>query len=150
MEEKDHPTTPDPQTPSVWCPGCLRNVPLDDRGLEVSFTPIHAEISPTGAVDLGADVFLDYQHWECGAKVRISDHAIWDEEAHEYIKGMTGWLEIYINGEYQPPPEYSTLVAFSGDVAEDTRLWGPTLVALREAYERAAELLHEMIGDESA
>ncbi len=73
-----------------------------------------------------------------------------DEEAGEYVKGMTGWLEIYIKGEYQTPPEESHLVAFSGDVAEDPETWGPTLVTLRDARDEAVRKLMEKIGDDSA
>jgi len=149
MEEKDHPTTPKPQTPSVWCPGCSTYVPLLDPTLLVEFVPIAAKLSPDGRLEWGMDTFLDYTHLTCGFRIRLSDHATWDDELFEYTHTGDAWIEIDAPEGYVESEHDSGHWPFSATVQHDTETWGLTLVAMRDAHQEATRLLYERMGDES-
>jgi hypothetical protein len=146
----DHPTSPDPQTPCVWCPGCSTSVPLQDPLLLVEFVPIAAKLGMDGRFEWGYDTFLDYTHMPCGFRVRLSDHATWDDVLFEYTHTSEAWIEVDTPDGYVESEHDSGHWPFSAAVQHDTERWGPTLVTMREAHAEALRLLYERMGDESA
>jgi hypothetical protein len=154
MAEKETPESQEQgeSAGGLWCPGCAEVVPLG--GLHVSFNPQTAQLSLDGTLDWGnlGDVFMDYDHLECGTHVRVVSNAGWQEEIGEYVADVrNAFLEVTIRGEYQTPhdddSEFMGIAAFSGSVAGDTATWGKTFDDLLGLYESAVKAHDGKAGD---
>jgi len=149
------------QTKSLWCPGCLKQTPLDDEGLIVTFTPQAWKVDPDGTVDTGydPDVFMDYDHLPCGTHVRLVSNAGWSEELGDYVvSAQNVFLEVTIRGEYQSGqrsivdydlnPDLRDIEPFSDSLENSPNVWGSTYNVLLDMYKEALRLLKEQIGDD--
>jgi len=126
---------------TLFCPTCGQVDP-EDPELKLSFTPVSAQLLPSGELDLGTDFFLDYAHLKCGTTVRIQHLLSWSEELGEYTPTSEGPLEIYTAGNnYVLESDYieGGDEIFSGYVGSQTGVWGPTYVLLQELLELAIE-----------